>query len=138
MIEHSTNTIGSGGAINPDQRRVERRQGRIGTSITGIVLIGLGVLFLLQNMGNLALMHNWWALFILIPAIGAFAKAWDEYRKADSRLTRTASSEILSGLVLSLIAAAFLFELNWGLAGPALIILIGLGILLNTALSRER
>jgi hypothetical protein len=38
----------------------------------GVALIALGMLFLVQNYLGYEL-RNWWALFILIPAIGSFA-----------------------------------------------------------------
>ena len=39
---------------------------RYGAWIPGLVLIGLGVVFLIQNYLGREI-HNWWALFILIP-----------------------------------------------------------------------
>jgi hypothetical protein len=44
-----------------------------GNWIGGAVLIGLGIIFLLQNFMNISL-ANWWALFIMIPAIGALGE----------------------------------------------------------------
>lgn len=43
------------------------RRSRYGTWIPGIVLIGLGLIFLVQEYFGYQI-HNWWALFILIPA----------------------------------------------------------------------
>ena len=54
--------------------------------IGGAILILLGVVFLLQNMG-IPFLANWWALFILIPAFWAFVAAWDSYQD-NGRLTR--------------------------------------------------
>ncbi len=45
-------------------------QGGPGIWIAAAILIGVGVVFLLQNPGY-AIPGNWWALFLLIPA--AFA-----------------------------------------------------------------
>jgi len=56
-------------------RRAERRAARYaggGALIGGVALIAFGVIVMLQNMG-LVQLHNWWALFILIPALGSFA-----------------------------------------------------------------
>ncbi len=117
------------------RRREERRAGRGygGAWIGGTVLIILGVVFLLQNLGAFAL-ENWWALFILIPAVGSFGNAWREYQGAGGYLTPSARGSMIGGLVLTMVAAIFLFNLNWGLLGPILIILAGTAILLNALL----
>ncbi len=108
------------------QRRASRRSdGWIG----GAILILLGVIFLLQNAGMLVF-HNWWALFILIPAFGAFANAWTRYRD-DGRLDAGVRGSVLTGFLLALVAAAFLFDFESTLFWPALLILAGAGILVN-------
>ncbi len=118
------------------QRREERRamRGQYGGSwVGGAILLLLGVIFLLQNMGALTL-NNWWALFIMIPALGAFGAAWRAYQAADGRLTAAARGSLIGGLILTLITAIFLFELSWGVLGPIVIILAGIGLLLNAFL----
>jgi len=72
-------------------------------------------------------------LFILLPALGAFGAAWRSYQN-EGRLTASARGSLVGGLVLVLIAAIFLFGLDWGLLGPVVIILAGAGLLLNTLL----
>ena len=57
------------------------RSGERSGWILGLVLIAVGGVFLLQNSGFPVLVGNWWALFILIPAIGAFAAAWTLYQQ---------------------------------------------------------
>ncbi|HMN62375.1 MAG TPA: hypothetical protein PJ988_18560 [Anaerolinea sp.] len=42
--------------------------------VFGVILILLGGLFLLQQYTHFDF-RNWWALFILIPAFGAFTSA---------------------------------------------------------------
>jgi len=116
------------------QRREERRTRRGGNSwIGGAVLILIGLVLLLQNFGKMAL-QNWWALFILIPALGAFANAWRTYQQADGHLTGAARSSLLGGFILTMVAAVFLFNLNWALLGPVLLILAGIGIFVNVIL----
>jgi hypothetical protein len=118
-------------------RREERwaaRGGRHGRSwVTGGILVLLGIIFLLQNMG-VAFLSNWWALFILIPAFGAFSAAWKTYQDSGGHLNIAARGSLIAGLVLTMVAAIFLFNLNWTILGPALLILAGIGILLNTLL----
>lgn len=121
------------------ERREERRAARgdrnRGAWVGGVALIILGVVFLLQNTAAFAL-ENWWALFILIPALGAFERAWRHYQEAGGRLTASVRSALLGGLVLIVVAAAFLFNLEWGLLGPVLILLVGIALLINALLPR--
>ncbi len=108
------------------QRRVARRGDGW---IIGIILILLGTIFLLQNAGLLAF-QNWWALFILIPALGALSSAWTRYR--DTGLVDSAvRGSLFTGILLTLVAAAFLFNIQAVFFWPALLILAGVGILLN-------
>lgn len=97
--------------------------------VAGIVLIVVGVIFLLANTTNFHL-NNWWALFILIPAAKNFSHAWNSYQR-NGRLTRPARGSLTGGLILTLIASAFLFELNWGLIWPLFLIIGGFSALLG-------
>lgn len=67
----------------------------------------------------------------MIPAIGAFERAWRVYRGAGDQFTNQVGDSFLLGIVLTLVTAAFLFNLGWKYFGPALIILAGLGILMD-------
>ncbi|MFL7838186.1 MAG: hypothetical protein ACK2T4_07255 [Candidatus Promineifilaceae bacterium] len=95
----------------------------------GLLLIALGVIFLLNNITGFAL-HNWWALFILIPAFSQFSKAADLLR-SEGEFTGKVWSALGGGTILCLVAAAFLFNLNWNLIWPAFLIIGGLGIFLG-------
>jgi predicted secreted protein len=93
-------------------------------------MIILGGIFLLRNTGTFDIpLKNWWALFILLPAIGSLDTARRLYRSAGNQLTAPARGSLLVGLVLTFVTAAFIFELNWSYFGPILIILAGIGIL---------
>jgi hypothetical protein len=126
------------------QRREAHREflGGSGGSLTwvaGVILILLGIAFLLQNMGTFSIpLENWWALFIMIPAIGAFDTAQRIYRKADNQFTASARSSALGGVILTLITASFLFNLDWDIFGPVLIILGGIGLLVNYTVAEKR
>jgi hypothetical protein len=118
------------------QYRAERRAARYaggGALIGGVALIAFGVIIMLQNMG-LVQLHNWWALFILLPAFGSFAAAYGAYRTNGNRLNSMVRGSIVGGLVFSAIAATFLFELNLSLVLPAVLILASVGMLFNTVL----
>jgi hypothetical protein len=98
----------------------------------GALLILLGVIFLMRNFG-LVYPFNWWALFILLPAFGAFSAAWTLYWQA-GRLGAPARGALIGGTLLTLVAVTFLFNLNWGLVLPVLLILAGIAMLLNLVL----
>ena len=121
------------------QRRAERHTNGGSTWIAGVILIILGGAFLMQNMGKFSFpFTNWWALFILIPAIGAFERALHSYREANNQMTSQVSGSILVGIVLSLVTLGFLFNIGWTYFGPALIILVGLGILFNSMILEKK
>jgi peptidoglycan/LPS O-acetylase OafA/YrhL len=116
------------------QRREERLEdpSRTGTWTVGLILILLGGMFLMRNMGTFTFpLQNWWALFILIPAIGAIDSALRTYRHADNQWTASARGSLGVGIILTLVTIMFLFDLSWTYFGPALIILAGIGILVN-------
>lgn len=130
------------------EERWERRQarraaygnsGRGGTLIAGLLLVILGAAFLLQNAGYFIIpLKNWGALFILIPAFGSFSRAVWIYRAEGNQLTVRARGAFFLGIMLVIITAVILFDLNWLIWGPVLIILVGLGLLLNSILSPKK
>ncbi len=96
----------------------------------GAVLIILGLVFLVQNLTGLTL-NNWWALFILIPAVAAFGNAWRAYQRNDRRINGQVTSSVIGGLAPLLVALIFLFELDWGRVWPLFLILGGIALLLS-------
>lgn len=109
----------------PNQRG--RRQ-RDSNWIIGGVMVLLGVLFLIGNYTSFEL-QNWWALFILIPALGSLGSAWNAYR-ADGHLSQRVRSSLTWGMVVLAVALVFLLNLDWGVIWPIFLIIIGLGSLL--------
>jgi hypothetical protein len=119
------------------QQRIEERRtqraARSGDSwMGGAILIGLGILFLLNNL-NVFYVENWWALFILLPAVGAFTTAWKTYRQ-ERLLSSPVRANLIGGTILTLVAAMFLFNLDWMIFGPILLILAGVGLAINALL----
>jgi hypothetical protein len=112
----------------PQTQRQVRRGGR--EWILGIILILLAGMMLLRN-ANITTLHNWWALFILLPALGALSDAWAHARQAGGRFNRRARGALVLGLVLLAVTAVFLLDLKWTLIGPGLLALAGLGLVLN-------
>ncbi len=75
-------------------------------------------------------MHNWWALFILIPAFSAFGSAYGLWRRA-GRFNFAVWSTFYGGLFPLLVALIFLFDLEWRVYWPLFIILPGFGMLIS-------
>lgn len=92
----------------------------------GIALILLGSLFLLDTFDILNInLHNWWAVFILIPGLNMAARGWREYRESGSTSSRSTG---FWGLVLIVVAVTFFFNISWNLILP--VVLMGAGVYL--------
>jgi hypothetical protein len=104
-----------------------------GEWIGGALLLFIGLLLLGRNL-NFMTFDNWWAFFIMLPAIGSFSTAWGMYHAAGGHFTMRARSAMIVGLVLTAVTAMFLFNLNWTILGPGLLILAGVGLLVNVIL----
>lgn len=109
------------------EARWRRRAGRPYGWIGGAILILLGIVFLLQNLG-LPFLMNWWALFILIPAFWSFDAAWNLYQD-HGQMTRGVTGSLTAGILLTLLSLVFLLNLATGLFWPALLIIGGLALL---------
>mgnify|MGYP001812769204 CR=1 FL=1 len=110
----------------PSGSRSRSKSGWIG----GVVLIIVGGYFLLGNLFGFALVGNWWAAFILIPAVYSLARAYEDYRD-NGRLTERGRGSLIGGLLIGTVAFIFLFGLNIGNLWPLFLIIIGVGILLR-------
>jgi hypothetical protein len=116
------------------EERHARRGGRSGaTWVIGVVLIVLGIIFLFPDL-RIYQIENWWALFILIPAVAAFGNCWRSYKAAGNLMDAQARGSLFGGILLTMVAAIFLLNLNWTILGPVLIILLGAGLLINALL----
>ncbi|MEI6308250.1 MAG: hypothetical protein WCP58_01230 [bacterium] len=102
--------------------------------IWGLGLLALGVIFLLQNLGIFTL-NNWWAIFILIPAVGSFATMVSSIQER-GRFTSAAGGSLIGGLMLTFVALIFFFSWDWGKVWPFFLIIIGIGALIS-ALARR-
>lgn len=83
------------------------------------------MVFLVQNLAGVSF-GNWWALFILIPALWSFWRAWTLYG-ADHGVTRRVAGAVYGGLFPLLIAVIFLVNLDWGTLWPVFLIVLGIG-----------
>jgi len=99
------------------------------TLLPGLFLILLGFYFLANKLTGFNL-DNWWALFILFPAINNFSAGFSAMRR-DGNLSRSARGHFFWSLILLLLATALLLGVNFGLLWPVFIILAGIGVLLG-------
>lgn len=99
--------------------------------IIGLILILVGSGFLLTNLGIVDFrFDNWWALFILIPAVVSFANAWRAY-SASGRVDGAVAGSLAGGMITLTVALIFLFNLDWGVVWPIFLILGGLAVLMR-------
>ena len=115
---------------SPEPRHDEPPSRRPGW-IAGGILILLGIIFIVRNVAGLSL-GNWWALFILIPALGSLVTAFQMYERNGRRFTSASRGPLIGGLVLIAVSAVFFFNLDWGKVWPLFLILAGLGVLLSS------
>jgi hypothetical protein len=97
----------------------------------GVVLILLGAVFLLRNMGiDFLRVDNWWAIFILAPGLNMMAKSL-KYFRAKNRFSKGARTRGLLGLILSAFAVSLLFGIDMVILGPVLLVGFGIYLLLK-------
>ncbi len=107
----------------------ENTQGRL---IGAVILIALGVIFLLREV-NIPFFDNWWAVFILIPGLVILWNAYVAYNRDRSFTTSVIGQGIVGG-VLTLLGAAFLFDISLGFLSnlwPLILIAGGVALLLR-------
>jgi hypothetical protein len=98
--------------------------------IGGAVLILIGLYFLMGNLFGFGYVANWWAFFILIPAVYSLSRAWTSYRR-HGRLTDRGQGNLIGGLLMLAVALIFLFGLSFGNWWPVFLIIAGVGALLK-------
>ncbi len=102
----------------------------------GVVLIVLGIAFILENAHYVTLTQNWWAVFLYLAAVASFANTWRSYR-ATGKFGATATGSLVWGMVFTVVASIFIFNLLWDTWWPAILIAVGSGILIGAALGRR-
>ncbi len=116
--------------VEPGSRNEQHRLPWLG----GAILILIGVIFLIGEFTSFYL-HNWWALFILIPAVNSFANAWSEYQKP-KRFVKAVRNSLVGGVIFTALALILLLGLDFGRLWPIFLI-IGGAAMLVTALSQD-
>lgn len=100
---------------------------------TGLVIILVGIAVLLWNFNiRLPFMQyqNWWALFILIGAVGPLSYAVHRYREKQ-RVDGAVLHSLVSAAAIVVVALMFLLSLDWTLWWPVFIIIGGCYMLAN-------
>jgi len=108
-----------------------------GAFIAAAILVGVGILFLLQNLGY-AIPTNLWSLLLLIPAAFSLAGLWRKYQANGGRFGPGMGGSLVTALILIGLTVVFLFDvdINWGLFWPVLLIVIGVVVLLQSLARR--
>ncbi len=97
--------------------------------IGGVILVTVGAALLLTTVFGVVL-HNWWALFILVPGLAKLVGAVQSYGR-DGRFSHRARHNFTWGLILTLVACTFFFSWSWSAIWPVFLIVFGLGALLS-------
>ena len=126
-MSENANSEKRSGEINNDDG--DKRSAWAGSLLPGLFLILLGLFFLAKNLTGFDL-DNWWALFILIPAVNNFTEAISAVR-LDGKLSRSARGHFFWSFFFVLLSAAFILNLDFGIIWPAFLILAGFGVLLG-------
>ena len=94
----------------------------------GVVVVALGVFFLLYEFGvrvPFMAQHHWWAIFILIGAIGPLGQAIAYYR-SHGRIDGSVLHSLTTAAAILTIGFIFLFDARWDHWWPLFVIYGGL------------
>ena len=122
-----------------DTQEPRQRRGYWTKAALGLALMAVGVVFLLRNLGyELPFLryHNWWALFILLGAVGPLSVAAERYRTT-GRAGWIVLHSLLSAGAIVMVAAFFLVDLDWTTWWPLFVIYGGFWMLLKDARRRD-
>lgn len=103
----------------------------------GIIFIFGGIAVLLNQLDLLPFELNWWALFIMLPAASMLNGAYNRFRSHGNVFSMDVAFTALIGFFLVALSFSLLvgasWNINWSLFWPAIIILIGLGMIFGRA-----
>jgi len=98
----------------------------------GLAFIAGGAIILLNQSGLISFGSNWWAIFIVIPAISSFNNAYNRYRATNNLFDMSVMMPALIGLFMIGLMFNLLsgngWNFNWNLLWPIMLIVIGLGM----------
>jgi hypothetical protein len=100
-----------------------------GATVGGIVLVGLGVLFLLQQAIGFDLAHYGWPMFIIVPGLALLA-GYVLGRRSAAGLAVPGCVVTAVGLMLAIQNAFNLWE-TWAYSWTLIVAAVGLGLTLQ-------
>jgi hypothetical protein len=98
-------------------------------SWNGVWLVALGAIGLL--VPPFSRHPNWWAVFILVPALGLLAGAALAHRQSRGAFNLWVRLALSSGLIVLAVGLIFAFVLDWSYAWTLMLIVPGLAVFLN-------
>lgn len=117
----------------PPKTVVHREWRTQGGWLMGVVVIVIGLLILLHNFGlRLVFLeyHNWWAVLILLCALGPLSLAYRHYRSRE-RLDANVAYYLTSAAAIVTVGFIFLLDLHWDRWWPLFVIYGGLWMLVR-------
>lgn len=115
-----------------EQQENKKSKSRSGTWALGLAVVLVGGVLLARNLGvDFFFLHldNWWALFILVAAVGPLQQAYVIYRREGWSMS-VANSLVSAAFILA-IALIFLLDLSFFTWWPIFVILGGLSMMTN-------
>lgn len=98
----------------------------------GLAIVLIGGVLLARNLGfelfflNL---HNWWAFFILVAALGPLQQAFVAYRREG--FGAPVANSLVSAAFIIFIALIFLLDLSFAVWWPVFVIVGGVYVMTN-------
>lgn len=112
---------------------IQREWRTHGGWLMGIVVIAIGVLFLLHNFGlRLVFLEyrNWWAVLILLFALGPLSLAYRHFRTV-GQIDADMAYHLTSAAAIVTVGLIFLLDLRWDRWWPLFVIYGGLWMLVR-------
>lgn len=100
------------------------------SAVWGIMFIIGGIILLSQQFGWLGPRYNWWALFILIPALASLGGAFTAWQQT-GKFNAAVRGGLGGGIVLLTLTFMFLLGLDWSVWWPLIVLASGLSIFLE-------
>lgn len=116
--------------VTIDNDKKSKKHKESGGAFFPILLILIGIILLIQNLGFGLNHFNWWALFIFLPVAGGLSSAWNDFRKS-GRLDGKARSGIGGAIVIGSVAVLLLVGADWGHWWPLMLIAAGFSSMLG-------
>jgi len=104
----------------------EKRHGYV----WGLIFIIGGIVLIAQQLGWLGPRYNWWALFILVPALASLGAGFSVLTSS-GKFGAAVRAGLGGGLVLLTLSAMFLFGLDWSVWWPLMVLVPGITIFLE-------